>query len=48
MAYGKFCPLAKAMEPLGEKWTLLTLRKKIPCHCGRFEMEVRLTDRKTG
>jgi DNA-binding HxlR family transcriptional regulator len=27
MKYGQFCPLAKAMEVLGEKWTLLILRE---------------------
>ena len=27
MEYGQFCPLAKAMEILGEKWTMLILRE---------------------
>ncbi|MCP4391279.1 MAG: helix-turn-helix transcriptional regulator [Gammaproteobacteria bacterium] len=27
MEYGQFCPVAKAMELLGEKWTLLILRE---------------------
>ncbi|MCB1960210.1 MAG: helix-turn-helix transcriptional regulator [Rhodocyclaceae bacterium] len=27
MDYGQFCPVAKAMEMLGEKWTLLILRE---------------------
>jgi len=27
MEYGQFCPLAKAMELLGEKWTMLILRE---------------------
>lgn len=27
MDYGQFCPVAKAMELLGEKWTLLILRE---------------------
>ena len=27
MEYGQFCPLAKAMEVLGEKWTMLILRE---------------------
>jgi len=27
MEYGQFCPVAKAMEVLGEKWTLLILRE---------------------
>lgn len=27
MKYGQFCPVAKAMELLGEKWTLLILRE---------------------
>ncbi|HEY5717904.1 MAG TPA: helix-turn-helix domain-containing protein [Motiliproteus sp.] len=27
MEYGQFCPIAKAMELLGEKWTLLILRE---------------------
>ena len=26
-AYGQFCPIAKAMEILGEKWTLLLIRE---------------------
>lgn len=27
MKYGQFCPIAKAMELLGEKWTMLILRE---------------------
>ncbi len=27
MSYGQFCPIAKAMEILGEKWTLLIVRE---------------------
>jgi len=27
MEYGQFCPVAKAMEILGEKWTLLIIRE---------------------
>ena len=27
MDYGQFCPVAKAMELLGEKWTLPILRE---------------------
>lgn len=27
MEYGQFCPVAKAMELLGEKWTMLILRE---------------------
>lgn len=27
MEYGQFCPIAKALELLGEKWTLLLLRE---------------------
>lgn len=27
MEYGQFCPIAKTMELLGEKWTLLILRE---------------------
>ena len=27
MDYGQFCPIAKATEILGEKWTLLILRE---------------------
>lgn len=27
MGYGQFCPVAKAMEILGEKWTLLIVRE---------------------
>ena len=27
MQYGQFCPIAKAMEVLGEKWTLLIIRE---------------------
>ena len=27
MSYGQFCPIAKAMELLGEKWTLLIVRE---------------------
>ena len=27
MEYGQFCPIAKAMELLGEKWTLLIVRE---------------------
>lgn len=27
MEYGQFCPVAKAMELLGEKWTILILRE---------------------
>jgi DNA-binding HxlR family transcriptional regulator len=30
-AYGQFCPLAKAAEIIGERWTLLVLRE---LHCG--------------
>lgn len=26
MHYGQFCPVSKAMEILGEKWTLLIIR----------------------
>jgi DNA-binding HxlR family transcriptional regulator len=29
MSYGQFCPIAKAMEILGEKWTLLIVRELI-------------------
>lgn len=29
MSYGQFCPIAKAMEVLGEKWTLLIVRELI-------------------
>lgn len=29
MGYGQFCPVAKAMEILGEKWTLLIVRELI-------------------
>ncbi len=29
MGYGQFCPIAKAMEVLGEKWTLLIIRELI-------------------
>ena len=27
MEYGQFCPVAKAMELLGERWTILVLRE---------------------
>jgi len=27
MEYGQFCPVAKAMDLLGERWTLLILRE---------------------
>ena len=27
MEYGQFCPIAKASEILGEKWTLLIVRE---------------------
>ena len=27
MKYGQFCPIAKATEILGEKWTLLIIRE---------------------
>ena len=27
MEYGQFCPIAKAMEILGERWTLLIVRE---------------------
>ena len=27
MEYGQFCPVAKAMEILGEKWTMLIVRE---------------------
>ncbi|MGD8933851.1 MAG: helix-turn-helix domain-containing protein, partial [Gammaproteobacteria bacterium] len=27
MDYGQFCPISKAMEILGEKWTLLIVRE---------------------
>ena len=27
MSYNQFCPIAKAMEVLGEKWTLLIVRE---------------------
>lgn len=27
MSYGQFCPIAKAMELLGEKWTMLLVRE---------------------
>ena len=30
-AYGQFCPVAKAMELLGERWTLLIVRELL---CG--------------
>ncbi len=29
MSYGQFCPIAKGMEILGEKWTLLIIRELI-------------------
>ncbi|MGD2118781.1 MAG: helix-turn-helix domain-containing protein [Chromatiales bacterium] len=29
MQYGQFCPIAKAMEILGEKWTLLIVREML-------------------
>lgn len=29
MSYGQFCPIAKAMEVVGEKWTLLIVRELI-------------------
>ena len=29
MRYGQFCPIAKAAEVLGERWTLLVLRKLV-------------------
>jgi DNA-binding HxlR family transcriptional regulator len=35
MAYNQFCPIAKAMEILGEKWTLLIIRE-ILCGGTRF------------
>jgi DNA-binding HxlR family transcriptional regulator len=31
--YGQFCPLAKAAEIIGERWTLLVLRELLSgCH----------------
>ena len=27
MAYNQFCPIAKAMDVLGERWTLLIIRE---------------------
>jgi DNA-binding HxlR family transcriptional regulator len=27
MEYGRFCPVAKATEIIGEKWTLLIIRE---------------------
>ena len=27
MEYGQFCPVAKATEVLGEKWTILIIRE---------------------
>ena len=27
MQYGQFCPVAKAMEILGERWTILIVRE---------------------
>ena len=27
MGYGQFCPIAKSMEILGDKWTILILRE---------------------
>ncbi len=29
MEYGQFCPIAKATEILGEKWTILIVRELI-------------------
>ncbi len=29
MKYGQFCPIAKATELLGEKWTLLIIREML-------------------
>ena len=29
MEYGQFCPVAKATEILGEKWTILIVRELI-------------------
>ncbi len=29
MEYGQFCPIAKATEILGEKWTILIIRELI-------------------
>jgi len=35
MAYNQFCPIAKAMDVLGEKWTLLIIREVL-CGGTRF------------
>lgn len=29
MEYGQFCPVAKALEVLGERWTLLIVREML-------------------
>lgn len=29
MEYGQFCPIAKATEIIGEKWTILIIRELI-------------------
>ena len=36
MAYNQFCPIAKAMDVLGEKWTLLIVREIL---CAPFALE---------
>ena len=33
MKYGQFCPIAKATEILGEKWTIIILREILMGGC---------------
>ncbi len=35
MKYGQYCPVAKALEVLGERWTLLIVREML-CGSTRF------------
>ena len=36
MEYGQFCPVAKASEIIGEKWTILVIREILVAGCSRF------------
>ena len=39
MEYGQFCPIAKATEMLGEKWTLLIIRELLMGGCRFNELQ---------
>ena len=47
MEYGQFCPVAKATEVIGEKWTLLIIRELLMLYLKRSIVPEKLIGKET-